>query len=121
VSIGATVLQNQLGSRLPDDFISQLPGGGSGLDLVYSSIPQIRDLTQPLKRQVQDAFAGALKVVWGVMLGIMAIGALASLLMPDLPLQNVMDEKWGLEGSLAKEKQAENLADSENGVNAIQK
>jgi hypothetical protein len=31
------------------------------------------------------------------MTGILFIGFLASLLMQDIPLQNVMDEKWGLE------------------------
>ena len=54
-------------------------------------------MDEPLKGQVRDAFAGSVDVVWQVMTGIAGIGVLASLLMQDLPLQNLMDEKWRLE------------------------
>ena len=96
ISIGATVLQNQLGNRLPQAFLEQL-GGRSDINLIYSVIPTIKTLEEPLKNQVRDAFASSTAMVWQIMAGIAGIGVLASLLMPGLPLPNLKDDKWQLD------------------------
>lgn len=62
-----------------------------------------------MKDEVRIAFADALRVIWETMLGILGIGALASLLMRALPLQNVVDEKWAMNDPMKKE--SENKGD----------
>ena len=67
------------------------------MSIAYSIIPVIPTLEQPLRSQVEDAFAESLVVVWRVMVGIAALGLLASLLMKGLPLHTQVDESWGME------------------------
>lgn len=52
------------------------------------------------------AFADSLAVLWEVMIGIAVLGLLSVLLMRELPLQNVLDEEWGLRDSGLIELQA---------------
>lgn len=94
VTIGITVLQTQLSKRLPPAFTEQFP---AGVAIAYQSIPKIRTLQEPLKTQIQAAFADSVAVVWRVTIGIASIGILASLFMRGLPLHTQVDEKWGLE------------------------
>ncbi|KAI0826717.1 Mfs1.2 [Trametes gibbosa] len=94
ISVGASVLQNELSKRLPQEFLVQL---GTGVDLSYATIPHIPALEQPLKDEVRRAFGDSLSVVWQVMVGILGIGLLASLLMRDVPLHNTVDDKWALD------------------------
>ncbi|KAI0833819.1 Mfs1.2 [Trametes gibbosa] len=94
ISVGASVLQNELSKRLPQEFLARL---GTGVDLSYATIPQIPTLMQPLKDEVRRAFGDSLSVVWQVMVGILGIGFLASLLMRDVPMHNMLDDKWALD------------------------
>ncbi|KAL0954049.1 hypothetical protein HGRIS_005201 [Hohenbuehelia grisea] len=94
VTIGGTILQNQLTNRLPPQFIASFPQGTA---IAYSIIPQIRSLQEPLKGQVRVAFAESLRVVWQVLIGIGAIGLLVSLGMKHLPLHTSVDRDWGME------------------------
>lgn len=50
----------------------------------------------PLLGEVQDAFAGSLRTMFLVMIGIAGLGLLASLCMKDLELTKKTDERWGL-------------------------
>ncbi|GJJ12614.1 hypothetical protein Clacol_006857 [Clathrus columnatus] len=93
ITIGATVIQNQLKVRLPTEFISQLP---DGLEVSYAAIPRIASLPDGLRQSVEDAFAQSLRILWFVFLGISFLGLLSALPMKDIALQNVTDEKWGL-------------------------
>ena len=93
MTAGGTVLQNELGRRLPAEFLSQLPGGVS---IAYSVIPVIRDLPEPLKTNVRHAFADSLRVYWQVLIGVSGAGLVTSLLMKGLPLHTKVDENWGL-------------------------
>jgi len=93
VTISGAILQNELQHRLPPGFISQFP---SGVAVVYSAIPQIRNLPQPLKDEVQEAFIDSLRVVWNVMAGVCGLGFLSTLLMKGLPLHTSTDEAWAL-------------------------
>ncbi|CDO72013.1 hypothetical protein BN946_scf184943.g48 [Trametes cinnabarina] len=94
ITVGATVLQNQLRTRLPSDFLSTLP---QGAEIAYSIIPQVPGLPEPLKDQVRDAFADSLKVLWEVMIAIAGVGFLSAFLMREIPMQRSVDEAWGLE------------------------
>ncbi|GJE88880.1 MFS general substrate transporter [Phanerochaete sordida] len=101
VTIGTAVLQTQLTSRLPADFLQTFP---QGVAVAYSIIPVIPSLEEPLQTQVREAFADAIAVVWRVMIGIAGIGFLASLAMKSLPLHTQVDRKWGLEQDMANAK-----------------
>ncbi|KAF9236981.1 major facilitator superfamily domain-containing protein [Melanogaster broomeanus] len=92
VTIGSTILQNELVKRLPSDFTSTIPDGGAGL--AYALIPDLPLLQPQLLAQVEDAFAGGLMVIWQVLLGIAGLGLLCSLPMKGLPLTNSLDERW---------------------------
>ncbi|KAF9234174.1 major facilitator superfamily domain-containing protein, partial [Melanogaster broomeanus] len=94
VTIGSTVLQNELVKRLPSDFTSTIPDGGAGL--AYALIPELPLLQPQLLTQVEDAFAGGMMVIWQVLLGIAGLGLLCSLPMKGLPLTNSLDEQWAL-------------------------
>ncbi|KAH9850502.1 MFS general substrate transporter [Lenzites betulinus] len=101
ITIGGTVLQNELKHRIPAAFLTQFPQGAA---IAYALIPQVPTLPQPLKAQVQEAFAGSLRVLWEVLLGLAAIGFLFSLLMKGLPLHTSLDEDWAVQGTQSEEK-----------------
>ncbi|KAF7362520.1 Iron permease [Mycena venus] len=94
ITIGGTILQNELHKRLPAEFIAQFPGG---TEIAYSIIPVIRTLEEPLRGQVRDAFAQSLKVVWWATTGIAGLGFLLSLPMKHHQLHTAVDREWGLE------------------------
>ncbi|TFY54573.1 hypothetical protein EVJ58_g8782 [Rhodofomes roseus] len=94
VTIGGTVLQNELQKHLPSSFAAQFPEGSA---IAYATIPIISQLPEPLKTEVRTAFASSLKVVWEVLLGIAGLGLLSSLFMKGLPLHSTVDDEWGLE------------------------
>ncbi|KAI0083273.1 MFS general substrate transporter [Irpex rosettiformis] len=94
VTIGGTILQNQLVKRLPESFTSQFSGGAA---LAYAAIPLISGLEEPLRTQVREAFADSISDIWWVMIGIAGLGLLCSLPMKALPLHTQVDERWGIE------------------------
>jgi len=93
IAIGSTVLENELKVKLPEAFVQSLP---RGLELSYSAIPQISTLSGPLRNQVRGAFSGSLAVLWQTLLGISALGLLSTLMMKEVPMQTVADERYGL-------------------------
>ncbi|KAF9063471.1 Mfs1.2 [Rhodocollybia butyracea] len=92
VAIGAAILQNELQERLPSAFLDSIPKGN--VELAYSIIVTIKDIPQPMRSQVQMAFAAAIAVIWKALLGILAIGVMASTMMEGLALQSQTDDKW---------------------------
>ncbi|KAJ7641547.1 major facilitator superfamily domain-containing protein [Roridomyces roridus] len=94
ITIGGTVVQNQLIHRLPSAFLAQFPGG---TQIAFEIIPSIKSLPQPLKDQVRHAFAGSLQVLWNVIAGVSGLGLLISLAMKHLPLHTSVDSNWGTE------------------------
>ncbi len=106
VTIGAAVLQNELKQRVPPSFLENFPGG---VAIAYALIPQIPTMAEPLKNDIQEAFAGSLHVVWQVLIGIAGIGFLSSLFMEGLPLHNSLDKDWTLDaqGSTEEKMDAE--------------
>ncbi|KAI0291116.1 major facilitator superfamily domain-containing protein [Russula brevipes] len=92
VTAGGAVLQNELMKKLPAAFLAQFP---QGAEIAIATIPIIPSLEQPLKDQVRDTFADALRVVWQVVLGIAIAGFLCSLGMRELKLHTEIDEDWG--------------------------
>lgn len=94
VTVGGTVLQNELTKKLPAAFIQQFP---AGTQVAYSIIPLVKGLPQPLKQEVQNAFAESLKPYWQILIGVSGIGFLSCFGMKGLPLHNNLDEDWGLQ------------------------
>ncbi|TBU31313.1 MFS general substrate transporter [Dichomitus squalens] len=101
VTIGATVLQNELQQRVSPSFLENFP---QGVGIAYAIIPQIPSLPGPLKSDIHGAFAGSLQVVWQVLIGIAGIGFISSLFMEGLPLHAALDEEWTLGNQEATEK-----------------
>jgi len=93
VTVGGTILQNELKQRLPSEFIALFPNGTS---IAYSIIPAISTLEEPLKSLVQSAFADGLRVFWQVLLGLSALGFVSCTLMKGLPLYTTMDDGYAL-------------------------
>lgn len=93
VTIGGSIVQNELKKRLPGD----IPNVAANTGLAYSIVPAIRSMEEPLKTTVRVAFAESLKVTWQVMIGVSAIGLLSCLLMRGIPLNMDVDESWALE------------------------
>ncbi|KAJ7201832.1 iron permease [Mycena pura] len=99
VTIGGTVLQNELQKRLPPAFSLQFPHGTA---IAYSIIPAIQTLPEPLKTEIRVAFADSLRVVWQILIGISGLGFSVSLAMKRLPLHTEVDEKWGIDNESPK-------------------
>ncbi|RPD77150.1 MFS general substrate transporter [Lentinus tigrinus ALCF2SS1-7] len=108
VTIGGTILQNELKRRIPVDYLATFPEGAA---IAYSLIPVVPTLQEPLKGQVQDAFAKSLQVLWKVMIGVTGAGFLSSLMMEGLPLHTDMDSRWALEAKNQPADDGENLID----------
>ncbi|KAF7340868.1 MFS general substrate transporter [Mycena sanguinolenta] len=96
LTIGGTVLDNQLQLRLPSSFISDISYSHRSSMLAYALIPRISALPLGLRLEVQKAFAEALSTVWLVLVAIAGVGLLASLFMKGLPLHSELDERWAL-------------------------
>ncbi|KAG8924947.1 hypothetical protein FRC00_004517 [Tulasnella sp. 408] len=97
ITIGATILQNELKKKLPQAFLEGLASSAEkGVEITYAAIPAIRALEEPIKTEVKQAFAGSLRVIWLVMAGISAAGILLILGMKELGMHDVTDEDWGL-------------------------
>ncbi|KIO28004.1 hypothetical protein M407DRAFT_22771 [Tulasnella calospora MUT 4182] len=115
VTIGATILQNELKRKLPQSFVEALTSaGGHGVEFSYAAIPAIRVLEEPVKTQVKEAFASSLRIVWLVMAALAALGTVTVFGMKELRLHEVTDEDWGL-----KEKKEQ--ADAEQQAAAAEK
>ncbi|EIN09718.1 MFS general substrate transporter [Punctularia strigosozonata HHB-11173 SS5] len=93
VTIGGTILQNELRSRLPEGLESHVPGLNN---LAYAAIPIIRALPQPLKDQARHAFAESLATVWRLLIAVAGVGLIFSLPMKGLPLHTMKDENWAM-------------------------
>lgn len=68
-------------------------------DLAYGAVTQVRGLSQPLKSEVQAAFAASLQKVWTALLGMSSVGLVFSLFMKALPLHTDVDTNWGLKST----------------------
>ncbi|KAJ7667521.1 iron permease [Mycena polygramma] len=93
ITISSTVLQNMLEKKLPADFVAQFP---AGFEIAYAAIPAIKQLEEPLRTQVQAAFAESMAVIWQVMVGIAGLGLLLSFLMREVALDTTVDSSYAL-------------------------
>ena len=64
ITIAGVILQNQLKSDLPEAFFAQFPEGVQ-LDTLYAAITTIPSLPEPLRTEIQDAFADSFSVEIG--------------------------------------------------------
>ncbi|KAG8916187.1 hypothetical protein FRC01_003309 [Tulasnella sp. 417] len=95
VTLGGTILQNELKKKLPQAFLELFHG--EGVEITYAAIPKIGILAEPLKTGVREAFAGSLRTMWFVMLAISLLGFISVLGMKQLEMHEVTDENWGME------------------------
>ena len=95
--MGGAILQSQLTSKLPTDFVEKFPAGTS---IAYSIIPLIPSLEEPFRTNVRIAFSDSLRVYWEVLIAIGAAGLASSLMMKGLPLHTSMDKNWGLKNGI---------------------
>jgi hypothetical protein len=91
IAIGGAILTNQLRFNLPAEFLAQFP---DGTDIIYETIPEIKNLAQPLQDEVRQAFSQSLRPVWYTVTAIFFLGFISSLFMKDIPMHNYVDEKW---------------------------
>ncbi len=110
VTISASILQNELRRRLPDEFVNMFP---EGVEIAYAAIPVIRDLKEPLKSEVRAAFAASLATVWKAMIGFSAAGFVTVFFMREVPMHKTTDETYGLRESGTGN--GEKVADPEDG------
>ncbi|KAJ7187353.1 major facilitator superfamily domain-containing protein [Mycena filopes] len=93
ITISGTILQNELKRNLPPAFVAQFP---PSLEIAYAAIPIIRTLPEPLRAQVQGAFAVSMAAIWRTLIGISGLGLLLSLLMREVPMATTVDENYRL-------------------------
>jgi hypothetical protein len=93
ITVGSTILQNELAKKLPPSFLRFIPQGTA---IMYALIPELSTLPPQTRFKVQDAFAGSLAVLWRVLAVISGAGLMASLVMRGLPLHDTLDADWAL-------------------------
>ena len=103
VTISATILQNELKRNLPTDFVQQFP---DGVEIAYAVIPLIPGLEEPLRSEVQAAFAQSMATIWKALAGISAAGFVATFLLREVPMQSYTDDKFGLQQQEREQKDA---------------
>lgn len=106
VTIGSTVLQNELKKKLPSAFLAAYNGVG-GAEIAYSIIPVVPSLAEPLKDEVRVAFAQSVAVIWRVLIGTSAAGLLGVLFMKELRMHEETDEEWGIAERQKREEEEE--------------
>ncbi|KAI0742414.1 major facilitator superfamily domain-containing protein [Daedaleopsis nitida] len=94
VPVGSTILQNCLNSRLPAEFHALFP---TEAQIAYAAIPLVKTLPEPLRSQVQDAFADSLAVVWRTMIVVSAVGLLSVALMREVAMPELTDTTYALD------------------------
>ncbi|KAF8590340.1 iron permease [Ramaria rubella] len=94
ITICATILQNQLKTRLPAGFSAQFP---QGVEIAYAAIPLIPTLEEPLRTQVRQAFAESMSIIWKTMIGLAGGGFLSVFIMKEIAMHQVTDENFTLE------------------------
>ena len=104
ITLGTTILQNGLKSRLPTAFLQQFP---SGVEVSYAVIPLVKTLPEPLKSQVEADFADSISKIWLWVVGLGGAGFLMTLLMQQMQLHTTLDEKWGLENERREKQRVE--------------
>jgi hypothetical protein len=114
VTAGGAILQNELEKKLPAAFLAQFP---QGAEIAIATIPIIPSLGQPLKDQVRETFADALRVVWQVALAIGVAGFLCSLWIRQLTLHTAIDEDWGRQDLPVLESASQSASMKEAGIN----
>ncbi|KAG8904966.1 hypothetical protein FRB99_000968 [Tulasnella sp. 403] len=100
ITIGGTILQNELKRHLPEAFLDSLAqqsgtGNSQSVEIAYAVIPQVSSLPEPIKTGVRDAFATSLRIIWIVMASLCVVGFLSVLLMKELKMHEKTDEQWG--------------------------
>lgn len=85
--------QNMLQKTLPPAFTALFSPES---EVAYAAIPAIRDLDEALRKEVQRAFAESMAVIWETMIGVSALGLLASLMMEEMPMGTTVDENYAL-------------------------
>ncbi|KIO17240.1 hypothetical protein M407DRAFT_228996 [Tulasnella calospora MUT 4182] len=105
VTIGASILQNELKKKLPAVFLSMFPA--EGVEIAYAAIPQIHGLQEPIKTEVRAAFSASLRVTWLTMIGVSALGLGCVLGMRELKMHEVTDEEWGMKEKNEKQMDVE--------------
>jgi len=93
ITVGTAILQNSLKSRLPASFMAEFP---EGVEISYSVIPLVNKLPEPLRSQVQAAFAKSISNIWIAAVIVGGVGIIATLPMKEITLRANLDEKWGL-------------------------
>ncbi|GAA5934770.1 hypothetical protein JCM3775_002051 [Rhodotorula graminis] len=96
ITIGSTVFSNQLGSKLPEAFVSQLGGEVSG-DAAYALVAQIAQLAEPIRSEVREAYAETLVVLWQILIGLGGLGFCISLGLKNLALTTEVEASWGVQ------------------------
>ncbi|KAG8217053.1 MFS general substrate transporter [Butyriboletus roseoflavus] len=94
ITIGSTVLQNELEKKLPESFIQSVPHGTA---VMYSLIPELSTFPPQIRSEFEVAFAGSLAVLWRILAVISGAGFVASLFMKGFLLHNTLDQDWTLQ------------------------
>ncbi|TCD71947.1 hypothetical protein EIP91_000079 [Steccherinum ochraceum] len=94
ITIASTILQNELKTKLPEDFTSLFP---QGLEIAYAAIPVIGTLEEPLRTEVRVAFAQSLSIIWKTMIGFSGLGFISVLFMKEIKLVSHVDKRFALE------------------------
>ncbi|KAF8554529.1 MFS general substrate transporter [Imleria badia] len=116
ITIGSTVLQNELAKKLPASFLQSVPQGTA---VMYALIPELSTLPPQTLSEVQVAFAESLVVLWRVLAAICGVGLAASLFMQGLPLHTTLDDDWALKNEKVMQSMFQHSETTERTTNVL--
>jgi len=90
LTIGSSILQNELKKKLPSDVLAQF--SGKGAELAYNIIPTISGMKEPIQTEVRKAFADSLRKLWIAMVAFAGAGLVLSLFLKEVPMHRVTDK-----------------------------
>ncbi|KAF8468646.1 major facilitator superfamily domain-containing protein [Gautieria morchelliformis] len=112
IGVGSTIMENQLKRHLPAFFTARFP---PHQNLAYAAVTTIPKLTPAQRIIVTRVFAGALQVVWRVLVGVALAGLVSCMWMHEIPMSDDVDARYALDTAHAHagEASAEGAVDVE--------
>lgn len=69
-TVASVALTNELSKKLPQQFVDRLP---AGIPSAFSAITELKDLPEPLKGQVKQAYSESFRTIWYVCIAFVSL------------------------------------------------
>ncbi|KAH8824453.1 MFS multidrug transporter [Flagelloscypha sp. PMI_526] len=100
ITISTTIIQNSLRKKLAPDVLAAIP---PHVDLAYFLVQLIPTLAEPTREETKVAFTESLSLMFKAMVAFAGPGFFLTVLMKEIPMHGVTDEKYALQAKQVEE------------------